>query len=682
MKILNRAALAASAATLALTMASAATATDAIAPSSTAAAFRAPTIEQLAAYPAMSSFTVAPNGAHIAAIQSRGEERVVTIWDAANLNKEPRNLGAQHMKVQSVQFVKNGIVAISAWQPFDSGSYKTFAGKLYLIDVNGGPWNDPLTTIQTRSESERQQLSRSSARIIDLLPNDPDNVLLSVGGDIYKYNVRRHRSERVLRSGERVISYDSDQNGELRARSRTGRDANGLYVATEFRDASGAWEEHTRNYVKDREVFSVAGFSQDPNIAFVVSNRGRDKAAILEYDIAGRRLGEVAFSHPLFEATGVSIWNTPGENFGEIASFSYAGLRDETYPVLPQLEALSARINAALNIQKTPVDIVDPATGQHHEIPYQMGRYARIVSASRDLNTIILWAGSANDAGAYYLLKNQEQLTVLSRPYADIDPASLGQTTYMTYEARDGQVIPAFVTRPDAQQFGPGPYPTVIMPHGGPWARDDMSWDGSMWPALLTSRGYAVIQPQFRGSAGWGTALWRAGDGEWGQKMQDDLDDAVRWAQQQNLAKPGQVAMFGFSYGGYAAMVAAVRPNGLYKCAIAGAGVSDLTRIRDSLFNNPYTREAQRDTVNGLSPSAVADTISIPIMLYHGERDQTAPIEHSEWFVNKARSSGQDVQFNRLQDYGHGNAWTRAIMGEQLKLIDDYFRNGCGGSGL
>lgn len=630
----------------------------------------------------MTGFTVAPDGAHIAAVQSRGEDRVVTIWDAADLTKEPRNLGAQHMKIQGVQFVKSGIVAISAWQPYESGSFKSFVGKLYIISVNGGAWNDPLTSIQTRSESEREQLSRSSARILDLLPNDPDNILLAVGGDIYKYNVRRHRSERVLRSGERVNGYETDQNGELRARSRTGRDAGGLYVATEFRNSAGAWEEHARNYVKDREVFSVAGFSKDPNIAFIISNRGRDKAAILEYDIAARKLGEVAFSHPLFEATGVSIWNSPGENFGEVASFTYAGLRDESYPVLPELQQLNSRINAALNIQETPVDIVDPATGQHQTIPYKMGRYARIVSASRDLNTVIVWAGSANDPGAYYLLKNKEQLTLLAQPYSDISPTALGSTSYATYAARDGQILPAFVTRPNAQQFGPGPYPTVIMPHGGPWARDDMAWDGSMWPALLASRGYAVIQPQFRGSSGWGKTLWRAGDGEWGGKMQDDLDDAVRWALDQGLAKQDHVAMFGFSYGGYAAMVAAVRPNGLYKCAIAGAGVSDLTRIRDSLLNNPYTREAQRDTINGLSPAAVANTISIPIMLYHGERDQTAPIEHSEWFVDKARSSGQDVQFNRLTDYGHGNAWTRAIMAQQLRLIDDYFRQGCGGGGL
>lgn len=191
-----------------------------------------------------------------------------------------------------------------------------------------------------------------------------------------------------------------------------------------------------------------------------------------------------------------------------------------------------------------------------------------------------------------------------------------------------------------------------------------------------------MLQPQFRGSDGWGKRLWLAGDNEWGQKMQDDLDDGVRWLVSQGVAQPDRVAMYGFSYGGYAAMAASVRPDGLYKCAVAGAGVSDLTRIRSSLFNNPYTREAQRDTVNGLSPVNEASRIGIPIMVFHGVRDQTVQLEQSDAFVRNARASGQDVQYTVLEDYGHGPSWTRAIAAQQLSLIDDYFRTGCGGSGL
>jgi dipeptidyl aminopeptidase/acylaminoacyl peptidase len=140
--------------------------------------------------------------------------------------------------------------------------------------------------------------------------------------------------------------------------------------------------------------------------------------------------------------------------------------------------------------------------------------------------------------------------------------------------------------------------------------------------------------------------------------------------------------MFGFSYGGYAAFAASVRPNGLYKCAIAGAGVSDIVKIWSKFYTNAFFRERQAPTVKGLSPLDKAENIQIPIMIYHGDRDQTVPIEQSEWFAERAPKSGQKVEYHRIADYAHGPAWTRQIMGNQLQLIEDYLLKGCGGSGL
>ena len=209
-----------------------------------------------------------------------------------------------------------------------------------------------------------------------------------------------------------------------------------------------------------------------------------------------------------------------------------------------------------------------------------------------------------------------------------------------------------------------------------------MNFDGSMWTTLMTSRCKAVLRPQFRGSAGWGRKLWMAGDAEWGQKMQDDKDDGAKWLIDQNVAKPGHIAMFGFSYGGYSAFAAAVRPEGMYKCAIAGAGVSDIKKIWSRFYTNPFFRQAQAPTVDGLNPLDHADKIKIPLMVYHGDRDQTVPIEQSEWFVSKAKASGQPVEYHAIADYAHGAAWTRSIMGDQLRIIDTYLASGCGGAGL
>lgn len=644
----------------------------------------APTIAQMAALPAVSSFTVSPDGKHIAALEARGEEQVILVWSVEQPDRAPTVIGASQMRIRGVTFVKDSVLGVSLWQPYDGGgggSTKIFLSKFMLTDLEGRNWRDPMSVMRTRSQGDEEYARLASPQLLDTLPNDPDNILLSIGAEVYRLNVRTNRSERVQRAGERTIGYDTDLTGALRTRAISGRDGEGLYISTQFRNASGGWDEHIRNHIKDREVFAIAGFSRDPNIAYVISNRGRDKAVIVEYNVDTRQLGEVLFEHPLFEATGVNIERRQGPKFGEILSFSYAGPRESNYIIDPDYEALTDGLRTALNIEETPLRVVDPATGQARTIAYPQDRYLNIVSMSDDMNTVVVWAGGVNDPGQYYLLKNKTDLRPLASPYPGVDPASLGTTELTYYAARDGLDIPAFLSRPPAS-FGPGPFPTVIMPHGGPWSRDQLDWDGSWWRQLLTSRGYAVLQPQFRGSDGWGRRLWTAGDNEWGQKMQDDLDDGAQWLVQQGVAQQGRVAIYGFSYGGYAAMAAAVRPNGNYKCAVAGAGVSDLTRIRSSLFRNPYTREAQRDTVNGLSPVTQAGQIQIPIMLFHGDRDTTVELDQSAVFVSAARSSGQDVQYHVLRDYAHGPSWSRATAAEQLGYLESYFQSGCGGSGL
>jgi dienelactone hydrolase len=643
-----------------------------------------PTVEQMAALPLMSSFAISPDGRHMAALQARGDDNVILVWETANLGEEPTVIGATQMRIRSVSFVKNDTLAVNLWQPFDAnygGVVKTFLTKLMFTDLRGRNWRDPMDAQRTRSESEAEFARLQSPTILDILPNDPDDILVQLGGDVLRLNVRTNRAERVQRASERVIDYETDLAGELRARAIVDRDGEGLYIATEFRNASGGWEEHFRSHIRNRETFAIASFSADPNIAYVISNRGRDKSAIFEYNIATRTLGEVVFEHPLFEATGVSIERTEGPDFGEVLSFGYAGPRSSSYPVAPEYESLVRGLEAALGVENHPVEIVDPATGDRRTLAYPTERYMRIQSASDDWSTAVVWAGGPNDPGAYYLYTDG-RLAQLGQPYPGIDPEALGSTSLVYYEARDGLTIPAFLSTPSEALYGEGPYPSVIMPHGGPWARDEMTWDSSMWRWLMTSRGYAVLQPQYRGSDGWGNHLWTAGDNEWGQAMQDDKDDGARWLIEQGIAQEGRIAMFGFSYGGYAAMTAAVRPNGLYRCAIAGAGVSDLTRIRSQLFTNPYTREAQRDTVSGLSPVSEAQNIQIPIMVFQGERDRTVTQDHSDNFVARARNSGQDVQYHLIADYAHGPAWTTGIMAEQLGYIDDYLENGCGGSGL
>ena len=183
------------------------------------------------------------------------------------------------------------------------------------------------------------------------------------------------------------------------------------------------------------------------------------------------------------------------------------------------------------------------------------------------------------------------------------------------------------------------------MPHGGPYVRDEERWD---WIAqFLADRGYAVIQPNYRGSAGYGTRFAGLGRGEWGRKMQDDLDDALAYLAREGIADPARACILGASYGGYAALRAAQRSPALYRCAISYAGVSDLNaliRYDRNFLNSRRQRqwlEAQAPDLRDVSPINHAADFSIPVLLMHGDRDVVVPVSESRRMADRLRAAGK-----------------------------------------
>ncbi len=652
-----------------------------------------PGIEQLAAFPQFSGFVLSPDGKHIAALRGNGEERVIAVWKTDALDQQPTLIGAQKMKITSVSFIKNDRLAVSFWQPYDLRTdrlTKTFLSKLMITDLEGKEWHSPLTPPRAASRDEELMQARTSPTVLDRLPNDPNHILVvnnvgSEAGDVYQVDLRDYSSKRIQMSEERVAGYVTDLDGALRARLQQNVDGKGAYVSAEFRNGeTGAWEEHFRSYVKNRDRTEIVGFGEDPNIAFILSNQGQDKSIIYEYDIAAKKRKEVLFQHRFFDASRVVVnpYRSAGDDFGKLLGVGYQGPRgDEIEWTSPQMRSLDAGLKKALGIADSKLTVVDPATAQSATINYPVTKDYWIAGYTPDFSTLIVGVDGASTPPEFYLFHNGT-LSMLAKSYPDIDPRALGSTNLAYYKARDGLDIPAFLTKPDSELCGPGPWPTVVHPHGGPWSRDTMDFDGSMWVPLMASRCMAVLRPQYRGSDGWGRKLWMAGDAEWGKKMQEDKDDGAKWLIDQKIAKPGHIAIFGFSYGGYAAFDAAIRPTGTFKCAIAGAGVSDIRRIWSRFYTNPFFRQAQAPTVEGISPVDEAANLQIPIMVYHGERDQTVPIEQSDWFVAKAKQSGKPVVYHKIADYAHGPAWTRKIMADQLGYIEDYLLNDCGGGGL
>jgi dipeptidyl aminopeptidase/acylaminoacyl peptidase len=243
--------------------------------------------------------------------------------------------------------------------------------------------------------------------------------------------------------------------------------------------------------------------------------------------------------------------------------------------------------------------------------------------------------------------------------------------------ARDGLRIPAFLTLPEDWSSDDGPLPSVVLPHGGPWARDDSDWDPSGWTQFLASRGYAVLQPQYRGSQGWGHELWLAGDAQWGLKMQDDNDDAAAWLVEHGYADEDKIAIFGYSYGGFAAMAAVVRQGGPFKCAIAGAGVANLTRLGRNWNRDRIQRAFQGRTVAGMDPLDNADKASIPVLIYSGDRDVRVPIFHSESFF-EAVEGRVPAKFLRIADMPHSLPWYPEHHRQTLAAIEEFLAGDCG----
>ncbi len=653
---------------------------------------RVPTVETLAQFPGMTGFRISPDGKHMLALQSQGDTRNILVWKLADLAVKPAVIGSKNMQISSASFLKNDMLQVTMMQPYDwrgDEITKTFISKLLFTDLEGKNWIEPTVSGEVaRSESAKRAAALASPRVINRLLSDPDNVIIQSGSiegrDIYRYNLRTNKTSRILRLGESDNTVRVNNAGQAWAKSRAGIDSTGPFVAIDFRSGDSDWVEHFRSYVKDRDIVDVVAQGLKPGTAIIRSNVGREFTALYEYDIATRKMGAPLFEHKYFDATGVRSFRDDDapreEGFDGYAFEGHLG-GDEHWEN-PKLEATLRGVAQALGIKEIDQELVNAATGERATIKSLDGVQVRLVSyVGGETPTYLIRVSGLTYPTEHYLLRGQA-IQLLAKEYPDVDKRSLGTARFVYYKARDGLPIPAYLTVPNAQLCGPGPYSAVIHPHGGPWARDTMDYDRSGWVPLLVSQCRVVLQPQFRGSAGWGRALWYAGDREWGQKMQDDKDDGAKWLVSEKLADPKRIAMFGFSYGGYSAFAAAVRPNGLYKCAIAGAGVSDIERIGARLFTNPFFRSAQEPTMRGLNPLAQADKIQIPIMVYHGDRDQTVPLMQSELFVDKAKAAGKPVEYHVLNDYAHGPAWTRKVNIDQLSLISDYLSKGCGGGGL
>lgn len=309
------------------------------------------------------------------------------------------------------------------------------------------------------------------------------------------------------------------------------------------------------------------------------------------------------------------------------------------------------------------------------------GKQVTLTSYSDDFNQMVLYVEGAGETGAYYIFDaTAGRMSLLRRARPDIPAASLAARRAVTYQAADGLTIHGYLTLPAGREARG--LPLIVLPHGGPQARDEAGFD--WWAEALASRGYAVLQPNFRGSDGYGNAFIEAGYGEWGRKMQTDLSDGVRWLAGQGVIDPARVCIVGASYGGYAAMAGMTIDAGVYRCGVAVAGVSDLRqmlRFEESEGargrRNPAIRYWNRfmggtgsgdATLDARSPAQLADRLSGPLLLIHGRNDTVVPFEQSTLMQTAARTAGKPIRLVALEGENHNLSYpaTRLQMLQEL----------------
>ena len=450
--------------------------------------------------------------------------------------------------------------------------------------------------------------------------------LVASQDDIYSYpSVKRvdlatGNATLVEKARENVWDWYVDHDGVVRA----GIAYEGRRWTVWYRDKPGEALKKTRGkFAKDDDSAVDRVMFGPNNNGWIITNERTGRFGLYRYDFTSGAVGEAIFEHPEVDIDDVSYDPTTGKIHG----ISYQDDRPRVKWIDADWQKLQQKLDKALpNATNT------------------------IVDSSDDEKRYLVWSGGASDPGRYFLLDTTNwKMHPVVEPYL-MDAAQMTEVRSVSYQSRDGLKIPAYLTTPkgrDAKNL-----PLIVLPHGGPFARDDWSFDPTV--QFLANRGYAVFQPQFRGSTGFGKEFARKGYGEFGKKMQDDLDDGVDWLAKTGQVDPKRVCIMGMSYGGYAALWGAVRNPDRYRCAISWAGVSDLDALmkydRKSFSATRYFKEwrsmvggqGKKDLAN-VSPINFVEKVSVPVFIAHGENDARVPVKQSHSMVDALTKSKKDV---------------------------------------
>ncbi|QOY94157.1 S9 family peptidase [Massilia sp. UMI-21] len=481
--------------------------------------------------------------------------------------------------------------------------------------------------------------SRDSDYVYVTSPNfDTAGEVRSV--DLLRLNTLTGTTQTVPRPGE-VRGWMLDHQGEPRLASSFEKDT----ITLHYREpATGSWRVLASYpaYGDGSKALQPLGFNAEGKLYVLARSGGRDTTSVHIFDIATGKIDP----QPLVTTAGFDFDGGLVANRDKVLGIRFTTDATSNEWFDPGMKAIQAELDKLL-----------PATINMVTVPAQSDSPWVLVHSYSDVVPRIY---------SLYNIKTR-QLNKIADAKPGIKPSEMGRQQFVRYKARDGLEIPALLTLPAGGARNK--LPMVVLVHGGPYVRG-ASWGWHPESQFLASRGYAVLEPEFRGSQGFGIKHFKAGFKQWGLAMQDDIADGVRWAVDKGIADGARVCIAGASYGGYATLMGLVKDPDLYKCGINWVGVTDINLMYNGgwsftndtpdeykaygmpeMVGDPVKDAAQ---LKATSPIEQAARITQPVLLAYGGVDRRVPINHGTLFRNALMKTNQDVEWVEYPEEGHG----------------------------
>lgn len=589
--------------------------------------------------PDVSSVSMSPDGKNLAMLQrtKRGGMYQVVTFNSSNPTSTFQRLDTGKLVPTNVYWANSDTLVVNMYEEAKVGKDINRVGRILAFNVKT---KKSFALLDGKKKNARAGDSINAAfsaigqgRLVDLLPKDSQHVLMSFREDTgasnyYRVNINDGARTLVSKGNSRYGGFGFDDDGELRTGSTYEPDGPRV-VSLARPKGEDNWVTMGEQDARNRKRYSLFGFydMSRPNIALAaMDSAGSNFTKIYEQDVNNPSFKKVVYEKPGYDVAG-PITSPRMKDGSKVVGYAYHSKKRVEFDFKdPDLRQIYQSIRASFSKENI-----------------------RILDVSDDNQTILFVVSGPQNAGEYYMIKDGKAARVATR-YSEIDKADLSPQKFINITARDGRKIPTLVTVPK----GSGPHKAIAIPHGGPWSRDTYGFD--TWAQMLANRGYVVVQPQFRGSTDLGLDHWLAGDNQWGQSMQDDVEDAMLKLANKGIINRDKMGIFGWSFGGYTTNVAMTRGNDIFKCAVSGAGISNVNQIAGGLSGSRFLRKFQKPTITGYSPIDHVDKVNMPSLIVHGNLDSTVDVRQSRRFVKALEKAKKDVKYIEIKNMYHNPA--------------------------